>query len=120
MLDSPTDMRNRFVTLLLLLLFSGSLLAGAHPCQARQSPDAAPETAPACHGHKADPGAPVPSGDEDDSAGKHHCEHACHMVALVQIQTSAFDAEPQAEMVLPLIARSLPLFSLPIDHIPLA
>lgn len=116
-------MRNRFVTLLLLLLFSGSLLAGAHPCQAgqsTQSPDTAPETASACHGHKADPGAPVPSGDEDDGAGKHHCEHACHMVALIQIQTSAFDAEPQAEMVLPLIARSLPLFSLPIDHIPLA
>ena len=116
-------MRNRFVTLLLLLLFSGSLLAGAHPCQARQStqsPDMAPETAAACHGHKADPGAPVPGGDEDDSAGKHPCEHACHMVALIQIQTSAFAAEPRAEMALPLIARSLPLFTLPIDHIPLA
>lgn len=112
-------MRNRFVTLLLLLLFSGSLLAGAHPCQARQSPET-PEAVAACHGHKADPGAPVPGGDEDGSAGKHHCEHACHMVALVQIQTSAFEAEPQAEMVLPLVARSLPLFSLPIDHIPLA
>lgn len=113
-------MRNRFATVLLLLLFCGSLFAGAHPCQARKLSDAqsAQETAPACHGHEADQSAPVPAGDQD--TGKHHCEHACHMVALVQIQTSVFTAEPQAGMATPVVARSLPLFTLPIDHIPLA
>lgn len=109
-------MRNRFVTVLLLLLFCGSLFAGAHPCQAKET--STPEATPACHGHQANQSAPVPAGDQD--TGEHHCEHACHMVALVQIQTSAFTAEPQAGMVTPVIARSLPLFTLPIDHIPLA
>lgn len=119
-------MRVRLVTVLLLLLFCGSLFAGAHPCQA-QEPQDTRKAAPACHGHEAGqsapnvpdtPNTPVPAGDQD--AGEHHCEHACHMVALVQIQTSAFSAEPQAEMATPVIARSLPLFTLPIDHIPLA
>lgn len=110
-------MRARLVTTLLLLLFCGNLFAGAHPCQAQETPEATP----ACHGHEANQSAPsssVPAGDQDSS--KHHCQHACHMVALVQIQTSVFTAEPQAEMVSRVIARSLPLFTLPIDHIPLA
>ena len=110
-------MRVRLVTALLLLLFCGNLFAGAHPCQAQEPR----ETAPACHGHEADrsaPSSPLPAGDQDE--GEHHCEHACHMVALLQIQASGFTAEPQAGMVTPVIARSLPLFTLPIDHIPLA
>ena len=113
-------MRARLVTVLLLLLFCGSLFAGAHPCQA-QEPQDAQKTAPACHGHEAAPSvpnAPVPAGDQD--TGEHHCEHACHMVALVQIPVSVFAAEPEAEMATPVIARSLPLFTPPIDHIPLA
>lgn len=109
-------MRNRLVTLLLLLAFGAGLFAGAHPCQA----EAPPETAPACHGHEADPAAPAPAGDQDDGAGEHHCEHACHMVALIRIQTAGFGTEPQAEMAPHRVVCSLPLFTLPIDHIPLA
>lgn len=105
-------MKNRLVTLLLLLLFSGSLLAGAHPCQAQETREAAP----ACHGHEA---APEPSS-EDDGSGKHHCEHACHMVALLQVPASDFSAEPRAEAIPSPVFRTLPLFTLPIDHIPLA
>lgn len=111
-------MKNRLVTLLLLLIFCGGLFAGAHPCQARETEEAPGATA-ACHGHEADSSAPGPS--EDDSLGdRHHCEHACHMVALVQIQSSAFAAEPQAGLTPARVAGSLPLFTLPIDHIPLA
>lgn len=123
-------MRNRFLALLLLLVFGGGLFAGPHPCQAQGTPlDSGKESKPACHGHEATPAsnhgqsASSSSEHEDDCCSGRQgslCEHACQMVALVQVQILRFAVQPQAQMVVPTFDRSLPLFAPPIDHIPLA
>lgn len=115
-------MRNRLLALLLLLVFAGGLLAGPHQCQAQATaPDSGKESESACHGteHEAT-STPGQSEDEDDCCSQSGCEHACHMVAVVQIQVVIFAVEPQAQLDSPAIGRSLPLFAHPIDHIPLA
>lgn len=119
-------MRNRLLALLLLLVFAGGLLAGPHQCQAQgTAPDSGKESRSACHGteHEATstPGqsASSPGEDEDDCCSKSGCEHACHMVAVVQIQAVIFAVAAQEQLVSPAIGRSLPLFAHPIDHIPL-
>jgi hypothetical protein len=121
-------MRNRILALLLLLVFGGGLLAGPHPCPAQGTPsDSGKESKPACHGHEAasvqSQGASSSNDDQDDccvgeqGAG---CKHLCHMVALVQVRTAVFAAEPQERLTASTFDRSLPLFAPPIDHIPLA
>jgi hypothetical protein len=121
-------MRNRLVTLLLLLVFCGSLVAGPHPCDAQgTAPEPVKQAKAACHhtgpAESTDGQSTSSSEGEDDCcAGRHAagCEHACHMVALVRVQALLFAVLPQARMVVPTFDRSLPLFASPIDHIPLA
>lgn len=122
-------MRNRLVTLLVLLVFCGSLLAGPHPCHARgAAPEPVKQSKSACH--HTEPAASndgqiaSSSGEGEDGccAGKQGagCEHACQMVALIGVQTTVFAVQPQTRLVAPTFDRSLPLFAPPIDHIPLA
>src|SRR5215213_141314 len=106
-------MRNRLVTLLLLLVFCGSLVAGPHPCHAKGSaPEHVKQAKAACHhtgpaesthGQSTLSSSQLSSSQDDDDccAGRHAagCEHACHMVALVRVQALLFAVLPQARMV---------------------
>jgi hypothetical protein len=125
---STSEMRNHLIALLLLLVFGGGLLAGPHPCQAREAAPDSGKSKSGCHGSHSEASstpeqsAPASDGEDNDCcAGEHGtgCEHACHMVAVVQIQAVIFAVAPQKQLASPAIGRSLPLFTHPIDHIPL-
>jgi hypothetical protein len=120
-------MRNRLISLVLLLVFGCGLLAGPHPCQAQA---AAPEAAEAaaesdCHSQaatpKAGPGFSSGSGEEDCCAGHGAlCKAACQSAAIVSSGTLAFAALPSAQAETPAFAPALPAFAQGIDHIPLS
>lgn len=123
------DMRNRLLSLVLLLVLGCGLIAGPHPCQAQA---AAPEPAeavadPGCHSHEpsktADgPGVSAGSGPEDCCAGGHGalCQAACQSFAVVGAGTLAFAMLPSAGAEAPASELVLPPFARGVDHIPLA
>lgn len=124
------EMRNRLISLVLLLVFGCGLIAGPHPCQAQA---AAPEPAEAaadqgCHSHEpaskpADgPSVSAGSGEEDCCAGRHNalCQSACQSVAIVGAGTLAFAALPSAQAEASASEPALPPFARGVDHIPLA
>lgn len=123
-------MRNHLISLVLLLVLGGGLIAGPHPCQAAQA--AAPEAAEAaveggCHSQE--PASPVsgPSlssggGEEDCCAGRHSalCQAACQSVAVVRAGVLASAVVPSAQAEAASVEPALPPFTHGIDHIPLA
>lgn len=124
------DMRNRLISLVLLLVLGCGLIAGPHPCQAQA---AAPEPAgavadPGCHSlapaaRTADgPGVSAGGGEEDCCAGTHSalCQAACQSVAVVGAGTLAFAVLSSAQAEAPAFEPALPSFARGVDHIPLA
>jgi hypothetical protein len=115
-------MRN-LLALLLLFATGLGLIAGPHPCHARQArPDVAERS---CHMQAKAAGpstGPSVSTQGQDCCGGHGslCENACQTVAVVDAQLPRMTMEPLALTVAPVFDRSLPLFSHAIDHIPLA
>jgi hypothetical protein len=125
-------MRNRLISLVLLLVFGCGLIAGPHPCQAKA---AAPEAAEAaveggCHSHaapspvsQAKGGLSISSGgDEEDCCAGHDalCRAACQSVAILRAGTLAFAVVPSAQAEAPAFEPVLPPFAQGVDHIPLA
>ncbi|HKV13331.1 MAG TPA: hypothetical protein VJ725_34640 [Thermoanaerobaculia bacterium] len=122
-------MRNRLISLVLLLVLGLGLCAGPHPCQAQA---AAPEASQAaadsgCHSHEAaktaaGPSVSAGSGEEDCCAGKHSalCQATCQPVAVVHSGLLAFAALPSTAAEAPAFEAALPPFAHGIDHIPLA
>jgi hypothetical protein len=108
-------MRRPFSTLLLLLAFGFGFLTGPHPCGASH---AERESAPAsCHETQPSPTGPQ---EEDGNGCGAFCQHACHMAAIAEAEPVAFAISPVSETIAEPSCYGLPLFSHPIDHIPLA
>jgi hypothetical protein len=126
------EMRNRLISLVLLLVFGCGLIAGPHPCQAKAAvPEAAEAAAEGgCHSHaapspvsKAQGGLSVsPGGGEEDCCAGHGalCQTACQSVAIVRAGTLAFAVPPSARAEVLVFEPALPRFAQGIDHIPLA
>lgn len=125
-------MRNRLISLVLLLVLGCGLIAGPHPCQAQAS---APAPEPAgmaagsgCPSHEAvpqaadGPGVSQGGGGEDCCAGTHSalCQSACQSVAVVGAGTLAFAVLLSAQAEAPAFEPVLPSFARGVDHIPLA
>jgi hypothetical protein len=111
-------MKLRSIALLLLLALSLRLGAGPHPCHAMT---AAAEAKPgSCHGERHAPKAPLP-GEGDCCKGGHTlCEQGCQTAAVLLVDLSAPAALSFQEQASSPVDRSLPLFVLSIDHVPLA
>jgi len=108
-------MRLRSIALLLLLAFALGLGAGPHPCHAMASA-AKPGS---CHGAQA-PKAPLP-GEGDCCKGGHAlCENACQTAGVLQVTLPPPANVSFQQAILSPEDRSLPLFVLSIDHVPLA
>jgi hypothetical protein len=109
-------MKLRAIALLLLLALSLRLGAGPHPCHAMS---AAMKTG-SCHGAPHAPKAPLP-GEGDCCKGNHAlCESACQTAGVLQVALLSPTALPFFERTASPVDRSLPLFVLAIDHVPLA
>lgn len=125
-------MRNRLISLVLLLVFGCGLIAGPHPCQAQAAaPEAVEAVAgPGCHSHEAPSpvsktkaGPSVSSGDgEEDCCAGHGalCQATCQSIAVVRAGTLAFAVVPSAQAETSAFEPALPPFAHGIDHIPLA
>lgn len=116
-------MRNLFALLLLFATGLG-LLAGPHPCHARQ---AEPEVAErSCHMQMETRGPSTGSSlsaQGHDCCGTGHdslCENVCQTAAVIDAQLPMLTVEPVALAAVPVFDRSLPSFAHAIDHIPLA
>jgi hypothetical protein len=109
-------MRLRPIALLLLLALSLRLGVGPHPCHA-MSAAAKPGS---CHGAQQAPKAPLP-GEGDCCKGDHAlCDSACQTAGVLQVALRSPRALPFLEQTASPMDRSLPLFVLAIDHVPLA
>jgi hypothetical protein len=109
-------MRFRPIALLLLLVLGLGLSAGPHPCHA-MSAAAKPGS---CHGAGHVPKAPPP-GEGDCCKGGHAlCESACQTAGVLQMALTRPMTPPFLEPGASPVDRSLPLFVLAIDHVPLA
>ncbi len=109
-------MRLRSIALLLLLALALGLGAGPHPCHA-MSAAAEPVS---CHGAQHAPKAPLP-GEGDCCKGGHAlCESACQTAGVLQVALPPPAVLPFQEQIASPVDRSLPLFVLAIDHVPLA
>jgi hypothetical protein len=109
----------RSIALLLLLALALRLGAGPHPCHGTAGMQGMPK-AGTCHSGVSGHGAP-PAG-ENDCCKKGHvlCENACQTAAVLRVVVPPpshlrFEAWTPAAQ-----DRSLPLFVLAIDHVPLA
>jgi hypothetical protein len=126
-------MRNRLISLVLLLVLGCGLTAGPHPCQAQAAAPEPAETAveDGCHSHE--PASPVSkaadgprvspgSGEEDCCAGRHNalCQVACQSVAIIRADTLAFAVLPSAQAEASTFEPAPSPFAHGIDHIPLA
>jgi hypothetical protein len=107
----------RSIALLLLLALALRLGAGPHPCHGTAMPGMAKPGS--CHG--AQPSSPPPTG-ENDCCKKGHalCENACQTAAVLRVALSAPVRQPFHGQAAVPQERSLPLFVLTIDHVPLA
>jgi hypothetical protein len=109
-------MRLRSIALLLLLAFALRLGAGPHPCHAMAS-TAKPGS---CHGAQHAPKAPLPGESDCCKDGHALCENACQTAGVLQVALPPPTALPFLEPATSPVDRSLPLFVLSIDHVPLA
>jgi hypothetical protein len=109
-------MRLRSIALLLLLAFALSLGAGPHPCHA-MAQMAKPGS---CHGASHAPKVPHPSEGDCCKDGHALCESACQTAAVLSVALPPPTVLPVLEPVASPVDRSLPLFVLAIDHVPLA
>ena len=111
----------RPVALLVLLALSLRLGVGPHPCHAMSAAmtSAAAKTG-SCHGARQAPKAPLP-GEGDCCKGGHAlCESACQTAGVLQVALPPPTVFPFLEQAASPVDRSLPLFVLAIDHVPLA
>jgi hypothetical protein len=109
-------MKLRSIALLLLLALGLRLGVGPHPCHAMK---AAAQPA-SCHGAQHAPKPPAP-GENDCCKGGHAlCEKGCQTAAVLQVDLSAPAGLAFQEQSSSPVDRSLPLFVLSIDHVPLA
>jgi hypothetical protein len=109
-------MRLRSIALLLLLALSLRLGAGPHPCHAM----AAAAKPGSCHGAQHAPKAPLPAEDDCCKGGHTLCEKGCQTAAVLQVALPPPAVLPFQEQTASPVDRSLPLFVLAIDHVPLA
>lgn len=108
-------MRLRSIALLLLLASALSLSAGPHPCHAM----AAAAKPGSCHGGQHAPKAPLPAEDDCCKGGHALCEQGCQTAAVLQVALPAPAVLSFQERISSPEDRSLPLFVLSIDHVPL-
>jgi len=110
-------MKLRSIALLLLLALGLRLGVGPHPCHAMA---AAEKPAGSCHGEQHAPKAPLPAEDDCCKGGHALCEKGCQTAAVLQVDLPAPAVLSFQEQSSSLVDRSLPLFVLSIDHVPLA
>jgi len=109
-------MKLRSIALLLLLALGLRLGVGPHPCHAMK---AAAQPA-SCHGEQHAPKTPVP-GEGDCCKGGHAlCEKGCQTAAVLQVDLPAPAVLAFQKQSSWPKDRSLPLFVLSIDHVPLS
>jgi hypothetical protein len=115
--DVVTKLRS--IALLLLLALALRLGAGPHPCHGTPGMQGMPK-AGACHSGASGHGAP-PAG-ENDCCKKGHalCENACQTAAVLHVVLASPGRLPFEERTPSPEDRSLPLFVLAIDHVPLS
>jgi hypothetical protein len=117
-------MKLRSIALLLLLALALRLGVGPHPCHAMTAAMAMAAAKPgSCHGLRHAPHAPkVPLPGEDDCCKGGHtlCEQGCQTAAVLRVDLPAPAALSFQEQMSSPVDRSLPLFVLAIDHVPLA
>jgi hypothetical protein len=109
-------MRLRSIALLLLLALTLGLGAGPHPCHAM----AAAAKPGSCHGAQHAPKTPLPGEDDCCKRGHALCESACQTAGVLQVTLPPPAVLPFQEQITSPVDRSLPLFVLAIDHVPLA
>ena len=118
-------MKRSLLALLLLFATGLGLIAGPHPCHARQAAPKAAEKS--CHAQMKTPGPStgpsVSAQGGHDCCGTGHgslCENICQTAAVIDAQLPTLTMEPVAQTAAPVLDRSLLLFAHAIDHIPLA
>jgi len=111
-------MRSRSIALLVLLALSLRLGAGPHPCHAMAIASMAKPGS--CHGAQTAPKAPVPGEGDCCKDGHVLCESACQTAGVLQVALPPPTPLPFLERTPSPVDRSLPLFVLAIDHVPLA
>ncbi|HTG31685.1 MAG TPA: hypothetical protein VLB76_02045 [Thermoanaerobaculia bacterium] len=112
-------MKLRSIALLLLLALGLRLGVGPHPCHAMKAMKAAEQPA-SCHGGQHAPKAPAPGEDDCCKGGHALCEKGCQTAAVLQVDLPAPAVLAFQEQSFSPVDRSLPLFVLSIDHVPLA
>jgi hypothetical protein len=110
-------MKLRFIALLLLLALGLRLGVGPHPCHAMKA--AAPAQPASCHGEQHAPKTPAPGEDDCCKGGHALCEKGCQTAAVLQVDLPAPVVLAFQEQSSSPVDRSLPLFVLSIDHVPL-
>lgn len=123
--------KRSFVVLFLLVALSSGLLAGPHPCHARQGEGRdRPSSSASCHGTEsreetrdgASAQASVPAQDQDHDPAdccSTSCRYACQMTATTEACPAAFTIAAVAQVAVEAPGHDLPLFAHPIDHVPL-
>ena len=112
-------MKLRSIALLLLLALGLRLGVGPHPCHAMKAMKTAAQPA-SCHGGQHAPKAPAPGEDDCCKGGHALCEKGCQTAAVLQVALPAPAVLAFQEQSFSPVDRSLPLFVLSIDHVPLA
>ncbi len=118
-------MKLRSIALLLLLALGLRLGVGPHPCHAMAAAMAMAKPG-SCHGLRHAPHAPhapqAPLPGEDDCCKGGHtlCEQGCQTAAVLRVDLPAPVVLSFQEQTSSPVDRSLPLFVLAIDHVPLA
>jgi hypothetical protein len=114
--DVVTKLRS--IALLLLLALALRLGAGPHPCHGTQGMP----KAGTCHSGASHPGAPPAQENGNDCCKKGHalCENACQTAAVLHVVLASPGRQPFHGQAAVPQERSLPLFVLAIDHVPLA
>lgn len=108
-------MKLRAIALLLLLALGLRLGVGPHPCHAMKAA-AQPGS---CHGERQAPKTPPPGEDDCCKGGHALCEKGCQTAAVLLADLPSPAALPFQESISSPVDRSLPLFVLAIDHVPL-
>jgi hypothetical protein len=113
-------MKLRSIALLLLLALGLRLGVGPHPCHAMQAMKTAAAQPASCHGGHHAPKTPTPGEDDCCKGGHALCERGCQTAAVLQVALPAPMVLSFHEQTSSPVDRSLPLFVLSIDHVPLA
>lgn len=116
---------------LILVALALGLVAGPHPCSARQE-EKGPAASP-CHGMASEmdmkegghaqssrAGLPAQGHGPANNCCDIFCQHACQMPAISAVQPVEFAIAPVARTVAESFDPGLALFAHAIDHVPLA